>query len=305
MYAREVTIRIGHEAKLLDQNWFVTFTFDDDHISPIHSLDTRIHTLLVKRLRYYYPDQPVRFVASWEYGATTSRPHAHFILLGMEITDAVPFKTNDKGDPLYTSETMQKAWGMGEVILAPMTPQTARYVASHNEKNIKAVGKKFDIINGKKVRREYTAIDPYTGETHIREYPFMRYSTKPGIGYPWYEKYHTELRHGHLIVDGKKEPVPGYYMRLLKNDRPDIYEKVKAERLEFIMSEQAQYEQTDRRLDVRQVCQKATLKQRRRGTIEKPVPTQILLPTYERKAAEKTRREAVEQWIEEIRNASR
>ena len=65
-------------------------------------------------LRYFY---------CGEYGETTGRPHHHAIYYGLEIPD---LKKKRGNNPYFESETIDKIWGMGNVIIAEASPETKR-----------------------------------------------------------------------------------------------------------------------------------------------------------------------------------
>ena len=107
------TTRIELEARDYpkDQVWFITLTYDDDHVpgmimktgeimrkvqytwKPGEKLPSSVQILLyediqkfLKRLRKAYRGK-LRYFVAGEYGEQTARPHYHMILYGWEPTD--------------------------------------------------------------------------------------------------------------------------------------------------------------------------------------------------------------------------
>lgn len=142
--SREWAARCMLEAKNYPKNscWFVTFTYDDDHLPPygrdiqvqdnngkkiwkhvdeevvndltgeikhppFRSVSKREHQLLMKRIRKHYGND-IRFLMSGEYGSKSFRPHYHYILFGIQFDDLVFYKSNWRGDIMYNSDSLVK-----------------------------------------------------------------------------------------------------------------------------------------------------------------------------------------------------
>jgi len=304
--------RLVHESKFHEHAYFLTCTYSPEQIRPDYSLDKSQFKRFMYRLRKHY-GPGVRFFNAAEYGSITSRPHHHPILFGLEIEDLEHIKNNSRGDPLYRSDTLEKLWTHGQVLIGHFSPEAARYVASHTEKTIKAVGLKhmkvFDPVNQvtKWLRRPYTATNPETGEVTERVYPYTVMSNRPGIGKKWIETYYQDCRSGYLVMktdptksEYSKAPIPRYYMQKIKELDPDQYQNIYQKRLDYINSVQAQFEQSDERLDVRKFCLEARLKSGKRGTRQDQVPHDLVLPTQEELDQEKWQSELANAIIERV-----
>lgn len=87
-------------------------------------------------------------------------------------------------------------------------------------------------------------------------------SLKPGIGKTWYEKWWEDVYPAdEIIVNGKASKPPVYYDGLLALDAPDVWQLVKAARVEKRKRE----EETEERLLAKETCTNARLQLKRRG----------------------------------------
>lgn len=157
------TTRIELEARDYpkEQVWFITLTYDDDHVpgmivktgeimrkvqytwKPGEKRPESVQILLyediqkfLKRLRKAYRGK-LRYFVAGEYGEQTARPHYHMILYGWEPTDLKNlYKIHHNG--YYTSEWLSNLWGMGQIQIAQAVPETYRYVAGYvTKKNVR------------------------------------------------------------------------------------------------------------------------------------------------------------------------
>lgn len=195
--SRMWAMRIMHEASLYEQNSFVTLTYDEENLPNDHSLDKSHHQLFIRLLRRKkYAPRNLRYYHVGEYGSESGRPHYHSILFNTEFADKVLYSRNALGQPIYTSKTLDKAWGRGLCTIGAVTFESAAYCARY-------VCEK---LYGKRAE-EYGSLLP--------EYSTM--SLKPGIGAPWLEKYKTDVYPlDACIINGKKQSVPRYYDTLMK-----------------------------------------------------------------------------------------
>lgn len=130
--AREWANRILMESKYHDSNYFLTLTYDEDHVprsvSPasgqtVLTLCPEHLTLFWKRLRK--AGFSFRYFAAGEYGDVTFRPHYHAIVFGLDLTDLKEVGASPTGDKYYQSETINKIWSHGHVTIGAMTWESA------------------------------------------------------------------------------------------------------------------------------------------------------------------------------------
>lgn len=236
--SREWATRIMLESQDHDENWFVTLTYDDEHIPEIdfaksvdpdtgelldsgtlQTLCKRDLQLFNKRLRKEYKDDKIRFFACGEYGDKSARPHYHSIYFGLHIKDLKFFKMSRLGDKYFISDSLTRLWGKGHVLLAPLTWESAAYVARY-------VTKKF---TGDLAKYWYDDI----GLTS----PFIVMSRRPGIASNYFDANSLDL----LKFDGgvittkkgaKIYPNPRYFKRKLDLLFPEEYGSIKVQKMQ-------------------------------------------------------------------------
>lgn len=137
--------------------------------------------------------------------------HYHAIVFNYFPEDIKPYKLNHEGDYLYTSPTLEKIWGNGYVIIAPVNYETCAYVARYVVK--KAYG--------------YT---PALSKLNGKEPEFTTSSRRPGLGLPdeicWRNfSYPVKTKNG---VNFK--PLPTYTRTKMREENRELYYK-KAEEI--------------------------------------------------------------------------
>lgn len=175
----------------------------------------------MKRLRRHAEPQQIRFFMCGEYGENTDltttrtigRPHYHALIFGYDFKDKRLHTTNHQGDPIYTSETLEKLWPFGFNTIGELTFETAAYTARYVMKK----------INGEEADDHYETYDRATGEIAYLEKEFSRSSNRPGIGAKWFEKYRHDLDKGFITMRGIKMPPPKYYNDLYQRDHEEQY----------------------------------------------------------------------------------
>lgn len=200
--AAEWATRCVHEAQQHAQSCFVTLTYRPEALPYGGDLEPRDLALFLKRVRNAVrrrtePDlvgERMRYLACGEYGEAGDRPHYHALLFGVSFRDGKPV-----GRELFMSPTLERLWKLGNASFGSVTGASAAYVAQYSLK--------------KQSRGEWKEC---TDDGVIKNPPFLRCSTRPGIGSAWLKKYRTDARHGYLVVDGEKVAVPRFYQKLLE-----------------------------------------------------------------------------------------
>jgi len=238
--SRQWAVRCVHEAKMHENNSFVTLTYDPENI-PLHgSLDRKAFPGFVKRLRKRIADRTegagLRYFHAGEYGTNTRRPHYHAIIFGYGFPDKSKW-TERHGNVVYRSDELEEVWGLGMCEIGSVTFGSAQYVAKY-------------------------IVDKVTGDAATTYYPagispeFATMSTKPGIGKPWYDKWKKDVYPSdQVVVDGKVSKPPRYYDKLLEAEDPAMYARVKAARSEKRHKE----DETDERRTAIETCTYARL----------------------------------------------
>lgn len=229
--SKQWAIRMLHEAKMHDQNCFVTLTYDEDHLPKDGTLVVSDFQNFLKRLREQkryeetknkQPHSPIRFFHCGEYGETYARPHYHACLFNYDFPDKVAYKKVN-GNQYYTSQTLERLWGKGITMIGAVTYESAAYVARYITKK----------VTGERAQWFYSEIDETTGEI-IREIKpeYVTMSRRPGIGKTWFEKYKNDvIPHDHVIINGKKQKTPKFYLKQIELENQKAFIKIKYERM--------------------------------------------------------------------------
>lgn len=242
-YSRQWANRCMLELEYHDSAYFVTLTYDDEHVPksyygdpasgealPSMTLCKRDFQLFMKRLRKAFPDDKIRFFASGEYGSQTFRPHYHAIIFGLHLNDLVPYKRSEKGFIYYNSASLQRCWSviesckgscssvpvpLGFAVVAQVTWDTCAYTARYVMKKLKGPEAQF-----------------YTDFNIVP--PFTLMSRKPGIARQWYEDHPDcyDYEYINLSTDdgGKKFRPPKYFDRLFDVEYPEKSAELKETR---------------------------------------------------------------------------
>lgn len=208
--ARAWAVRCYHEALTTQPSCFLTLTFAE---APPYDTDfKRTIVLFLKRLRKAI-STPIRFFLAFEYGELYARPHYHLLLFGYDFPDRVLFSVRAQ-DAYFFSDQLRTIWPYGYHVIGAVTLKSANYVARYLQKS------------------KVSAPDnPYL-------YPEWRnMSRRPGLGYYFWQRYRDDLLTGTLsahLPEGRKAPIPTYYLYRLQLEDPDAYAAIKAARLAYV-----------------------------------------------------------------------
>lgn len=253
--SRQWAVRCMHESQMHDVNSFVTLTYSEDSLSS-WSLVYSDFQKFVKRLRRARATKSVRFYMCGEYGDDFGRPHFHACLFGVHFPDREYWRDLPSGGRLYTSKELERLWPHGFSSIGDVTFESAAYVARYVMKK----------MTGQNAEKHYQLMDQETGEVINRVPEFNRMSLKPGIGYPWFEKYKREVfPRDEVVVNGFKAKPPRYYDKLLEKDLSFSEEnKCNVEFGRWTRAARTEYDCTPERLKVREVVTHARLNFKKR-----------------------------------------
>lgn len=203
--SRQWAMRCVHEATMHKRNIFLTLTYDNEHLPESRSLEYRDFQLFMKRLLVHmdrkHNHHGIRFYMCGEYGEQFGRPHYHSITFNCDFPDKKPFK-RERGNTLYTSETLTELWGLGHASIGGVTFQSAAYVSRYIMKK----------VTGDLAADHYEWMDPETGEFHERRPEFTNMSRRPGIGGKWFDKFKDDVfPNDFVLLNGKKLTPPRFY----------------------------------------------------------------------------------------------
>jgi len=243
-HGRDWTTRLTHEAAMHENSWFLTLTYDDEHLPYGNTLVKEHSKKLIRALRDHFRKngERLRHYTVGEYGGKMGRPHYHAILFGPDFPDKQQTVTRNGKHRCFESPLIKKLWGKGFHELAVASPDTMAYVAKYATK--------------KTLHREnadaFIHVFPETGEMYEREPEFAHMSRGPGIGARWLDKYASDVfPDDFVVVDGAKVRVPRYYTNRMKDRAPELIERVQAKRKEAAEN-QPLLEQTTRRRRVKE-----------------------------------------------------
>ena len=147
--AKEWAVRCVLESLCHNDNWFLTLTYDDEHLPKDGKLHREDIQKFLKRLRKRCGS--FRYFGCGEYGRS-KRPHFHLILFGLKLSVHFnPFKKTKSKD-------IDAVWPFGLYDIGEVSYASCNYVAQYSCKKV------FDASKD--------------GE-------FLMASTNPGIGADW------------------------------------------------------------------------------------------------------------------------
>jgi len=253
-HSRQWAVRIVHHAETRELNSFLTLTYDDEHLPHGGSLFKCHLQKFIRKLRKlskqeHGNDFRIEYFGCGEYGEENLRPHYHLILLGLDFHDKVLHSVRN-GVKLYSSDALTKLWRRGFCSIGEVTPESAAYVARYTMKK----------VHGSKAARHYSKVDPETGEVTRLTGEFVLMSLKRPIGKAWLTSFKSDVYPSDfVVVGGRKQKPPRYYdKQLSETEKAPIAEKRKA-------LAKASPDNTQARLDAREVVKLAHIKQLKRG----------------------------------------
>lgn len=242
--SRQWAVRMTHEASLHENNCFITLTYSPEYLPENGTLVLEDFQKFMKRLRFEFSGQNIRFFHCGEYGSKNGRPHYHACMFNFDFADKYPWRRAQGGEQCYRSPTLEKLWPYGQSEIGSLTFESAAYVARYITKKI--TGENAD--------------DHYQGKKP--EYTTM--SRRPGIGSGWYDMYSSDLYPSdQCVVRGKVSKPPKYYDRRYELDSPENFDIVRDKRKE--KAEKKAENEPYYRLAVREAVHEIQAKQLIRG----------------------------------------
>lgn len=230
--AKQWAVRNIIESKEHVDNWFVTLTYDEEHVP--HGYDTQTgaysgYTLnkkhlsaFMKRLRSKLSDQyghtGIRFFACGEYGETFFRPHYHILLYNCPLPDLRLHRVTKLGHKCWRSKIIEDAWNMGITEVSEFNWQTASYVSRY-------------VMKKKGNQQESENIMKLAG----LQPEFTEMSTAPGIGRARYDAQKMKIYDlDELFVDTGTKVLKlhslKYYDKLYGIEQPELMKEIKYQR---------------------------------------------------------------------------
>lgn len=279
-YSRQWADRCILELQYHDSSYFLTLTYNDLAVPRSYYADPDTGeaqaslTLckkdwqdFMKRLRYYCPDDHLRFFMCGEYGPKTFRPHYHAIVYGLHLDDLVPYSRSELGFQYYTSATLDRAWtsrgvmhdlfgeecvtpltNMGRVLVGEVTWEACAYTARYMLKKLKGPEAQF-----------YSDFN--------LEPPFVLMSRNPGIAAQYYKDHPDIYDYNFINVKtakgGRKIRPPRYFDQKFDLENPERMQEIKSQRrLAAEEAMRARMDQTSLSVDEYLALQETTLQNR-------------------------------------------
>lgn len=242
-YSAQWATRIMYECKNSDNNYFITFTYDDDHIPIPETAEyngetfindgtwsgslfpddiTRFINSLRKHLERDKNHQGIKYFYAGEYGETTKRPHYHMIIMNcpLDIKQFYDFHIDERKKLHWKSTEIEKYWPEGMIDIGEVEFASAAYVARY-------CMKKLTDETNKKI---------YWEQGKIPE--FVRMSRRPGIGKQYFlENMESIYDTDEIIVknfhgDQMKVKPPKAWDKEFKKAHPEQWFKIQRSRKE-------------------------------------------------------------------------
>lgn len=226
--ARDWAIRQSLEASQYENNYFLTLTLDDEHLTwtpdgmPTLEKDriSKFMNSLRKVVERETGEDGIKFFGCGEYGSRNGRPHYHINVMNCDLLGAgfdldKPQATGSKAIT-WQSERLEKLWGRGICRVGVVTPQSAGYVSRY-------------VV--KKLKKDDASLYDELGI--VPEYQVM--SRKPGLGRTYYNNNRDQIYSQDridLAALGKltgTQP-PEYFDELLRDENPKLYQQIKLQR---------------------------------------------------------------------------
>ena len=180
-YAAQWADRIVLEARYHEQSFFITLTYDEEHVPSVVDQNGNTNLTLVpkdlqdfvKRFRdqqEYHFGNKIRFYGVGEYGHLHHRPHYHIIVFGAVLDDIKYFRKSKVGTPLHTSQTIRDLWhNQGDVEVELLSWESACYTARYT---VKKLGKaESDFYDSLGIVPEFTrmSLKPAIGARYLED----------------------------------------------------------------------------------------------------------------------------------------
>jgi hypothetical protein len=170
--------RLKQEDKVAESSYFITLTYNTDHVPLCNNgmtLDPNDLTKFFKRIRKY--GENIRYYAVGEYGSKSWRPHYHIILFNLKDLDHI-----------------FKGWKLGSIHIGDVTSASIGYTCKYLDKQKK--------------------VPAYAGDTRVKEFSRM----SKGLGKNYYEDknvfkaYKGNIERTSIHTEeGYRIPMPRYY----------------------------------------------------------------------------------------------
>lgn len=248
--SREWATRCMLETREHKDNYFLTLTYDNEHLPLVQKADLETGELLNewnptlyppdlqkfwKRLRDHWKRKHgvnigIRYYACGEYGEKKDRPHYHAIVFGLPINDLKPDHKSKRGNMNFISEEIQKIWGNGIVAVGDVTWESCAYTARY-------------------IMKKQTGKGAITYYLEQRAPEFCTMSRRPAIGKAYFDKNWRQIYANDGVLIKTKRGVESvkparYFDKLFDIDNHEEMQAIKRRRIDLAEIRQLQLEQS-------------------------------------------------------------
>lgn len=237
--AKEWSNRLLLESLYHDTAYFVTLTYCDEYRPYVpgcnpetgefkfwSNLEKSDIQKFIKRLRYYHPEDKIRYFLAGEYGDKSENCHWHMILFGLHLNEELIYiGRSKKGFPYYRSPDIERSWKdvegrklnkmaadqnldpdlLGYVSVEPANYRTFMYVSQYVQKKIGVRPNEKYEEEGRVPPFSLSSRNPGLGRQFLEDHPYVALQDKITVGTP----------------DGAQVfPVPRYYRKWLRDVDP-------------------------------------------------------------------------------------
>jgi len=187
-------------ASLYETNCFLTLTYDGTSVGE-NKLNYSDIQKFKKRLRQHvsrhYNGKKIEIFNVHEYGRG-GRKHWHLVIFNHDFKDKT-FFTSNKGNTIYTSQTLLELWPYGHNTIGNVTEASAMYQAQYTQKDIK----NGNTNNEKKAKSNHS-----------------------GIGRPFFMRmYRQILSLGYVPFGKQKMPIPRSFLKIAHKHFSHFYDQ--------------------------------------------------------------------------------
>lgn len=207
----EWVFRMREEDKVSSSAFFITLTFDTDHVplSPngFMTLDKTVLTKYFKRLRKQElkdgNKEKIKYYAAGEYGSQNNRPHWHVIIFNVRVL-----------------ENLSRCWGFGFVHVGKVSGDSIAYTLKYIDKD-----KRIPVHQRDDRVKEYSVCSKGLGQSYLSDNVIQ-----------WHK---NDITRNYVMQDGYKVPLSRYY-------REQIYDKDEKEKQRRIIEKEQLIEEEKR-----------------------------------------------------------
>lgn len=200
----ELALRCVLHASLYKQNCFLTLTYDESlpgYHNEFQYSDIQKFKKKLRRHCEYHFKKKIQVFNVHEYGKN-GKKHWHLVVFNHDFsTEESPLVlyTVRNGNKLFTSSVLDSLWSFGFSTIGNVTEASAMYQAQYTQKDFK------------------------NGNSNNSKRAHSRHS---GIGRDYFlAQYNQILRLGYVPFQGRKAPIPRYFLKLAHKHFSHFYEQ--------------------------------------------------------------------------------